>query len=50
MTDQPTTSVAVDTIRRWRQSAADAGDRALVEILDRVGERTAAEIYAAARE
>lgn len=44
------TGDALDTIRRWRSSSSDAGDRELVEIIDRIGEDAAAEIYAAARQ
>ena len=41
---------ALDTIRRWRSAAAEAGDTELCETIDRLGEREAARIYEAARE
>ena len=44
------TGDALDTIRRWRQSAREGGDVALVETIDALGEDRAAEIYAQARE
>jgi len=40
---------AVDTIRRWRAAAAEAGDTDLVQSIDRLGEREAARLYEAAR-
>ena len=43
------TGDAEDTIRRWRASGAKAGDLDLVEIIDELGIRKAARIYAQAR-
>jgi len=43
------TGDAMDTIRRWRAAGRSANDRDLVELIDRVGVRAAAQIYQAAR-
>ena len=38
-----------DTIRRWRASAASAGDNRLVDAIDQLGISGAAALYEAAR-
>lgn len=43
------TGDAEDTIRRWYDAGRSAGDRDLVDLIDRVGVRDAARIYEAAR-
>lgn len=43
------TGDALDTIRRWYRAASEAGDRGLVDLIDEVGEHTAAAHYRAAR-
>lgn len=40
---------ATATIERWRTSAAEAGDHALVAIIDAAGVKTAAKVYRDAR-
>ncbi len=36
---------AIEQIRAWRQSAAQAGDRPVFQAIDYLGERAAAEVY-----
>lgn len=43
------TGDAEDTIRRWYAAGGSAGDRDLIDLIDRVGVREAARVYAAAR-